>query len=110
MCIQVYKLNETRKLKREINELGQEKLILERINEIIETKDEKNNEIFANMSHDLRTPVVTIKAYTDMLLEGKFGELSSVQKEKLTSIKKNTDALVTVILDLLVSIKKHNLE
>ena len=106
MYTQVYKLNETRELKREINELGQEKLILERINEIMETKDGRNNVIFANMSHELRTPVVTIKAYTDMLLEGKFGELSSVQKEKLTSIKKNTDELVTVILDLLVLIKK----
>ncbi len=59
------------------------------------------------MSHELRTPMVTIKGYSDMLLEGKFGNLTKVQHEKLEKIKTNTDLLIGVIFQMLEKSKKR---
>ena len=89
-----------------INELKQEKIILEKLNEILMKEESISEEIFDSMSHELRTPVVSIKAYTDMLINGNFGHLSEEQKEKLTRIKTNTDLLLDVIFQLLE--KKNN--
>lgn len=87
--------------KHEGRELEQERILLEEINEELTKREDIAAEIFDSISHELRTPVVTIKAYTDMMLEGRFGELCSIQKEKLSSIKRNTDLLLEVIFKLL---------
>ena len=61
----------------------------------------KELEVFDSLSHELRTPVVTIKAYIDMLLQDQFGELRPEQKEKLERVKENTDLLIKVISEML---------
>ncbi|MCH8915915.1 MAG: hypothetical protein IIA82_08755 [Thaumarchaeota archaeon] len=85
----------------EFKELEQEKMFLEGINKYLEENDSISKEIFDSMSHELRTPTVTIKSYTDMLLEGKFGNLTKVQHEKLERIKVNTELLIEIIFKML---------
>jgi len=82
-------------------ELEQEKIIFKELYHYLSEHEEFSEKIFDAMSHELRTPMVTIKAYAEMLLNGKFGELTPEQKEKIERIKKNTDLLVDVILSLL---------
>ncbi|KFM18820.1 two-component system OmpR family phosphate regulon sensor histidine kinase PhoR protein [Marine Group I thaumarchaeote SCGC AAA799-P11] len=72
-----------------IREIKQEKILLLRILKIIRKQDVLSQEILDSLSHELRTPIVTIKAYTDMLIDGKFGDLKPTQKEKLRNIKIN---------------------
>ena len=91
-----------------IKELEQEKLLLEEINQYLSKNENISNEVFDSMSHELRTPTVTIKSYTDMLLEGKFGNLTEVQHEKLEKIKTNTDLLIGVIFQMLEKSKKRS--
>jgi len=82
-------------------ELEQEKIILKELYDYLSVHEKSGNKIFDVMSHELRTPTVSIKAYTEMLLEGKFGDLTPEQKEKLERIKKNTNMLILAILKLL---------
>ena len=85
----------------EMKELRQEKIIFKELYEYLTEHEKHAKKIFDSMSHELRTPTVIIKAYTEMLLEGKFGDLTIPQKEKLERIKKNCDFLVDAILKLL---------
>jgi len=85
----------------EFKEQEQEKMFLEGINKYLEENDSISKEIFDSMSHELRTPTVMIKSYTDMLLDGKFGNLTQVQHEKLERIKTNTELLIDVIFKML---------
>jgi len=84
-----------------IKELRQEKIILKGLIHYLSEHEKHANKIFDIMSDKLRNPTVTIKAYTEMLLEGKFGDLTIQQREKIERIKKNTDMLVDEILKLL---------
>ncbi len=91
-----------------LKELEQEKFLLEEINQYLSENESISNDVFDSMSHELRTPTVTIKSYIDMLLEGKFGNLTKVQHEKLEKIKANTDLLIGVIFQMLEKSKKRN--
>ncbi len=86
---------------REFREIEQEKMFLEGIVKYLEENENISKEIFDSMSHELRTPTVTIKSYTDMLLDGKFGDLTKIQHEKLERIKINTELLIEIIFKML---------
>ena len=92
--------------KHAINEMAQEKMFLQELNKLLEKQQVKNQEIYHTLSHELRTPIVTIKAYADMLLSGKFGEPTPVQKEKLLLVQANTDALMDVVMQMLKKLKE----
>jgi len=49
----------------------------------------KLREIRNLISHELKTPTVPILGYCEMLLNPKFGQLSSDQKEAVNEILKN---------------------
>lgn len=51
--------------------------------------------IWSMWSHTGLTPLGTIKGYTDLLLEGFFGELTDEQYEALTVIKRSCDKAIT---------------
>lgn len=82
-------------------ELEQGKIFLDGILKYLGENDNITKEIFDSMSHDLRTPTVTIKSYTDMLLDGKFGDLTKIQHERLERIKTNTELLIEIIFEML---------
>jgi hypothetical protein len=58
-------------------------------------------ELLTKLNHELRTPLVPIRAYTDMLLSEKFGGLSDVQINKLRAVSSNIKKLEQVINNLL---------
>jgi len=80
-----------------LKELEQEKLVLEEVNKYLTENERVSDEILDSMSHELRTPMVTIKSYSDMLIEGKFGNLTQEQQEKLEKIKANTNLLMDAV-------------
>lgn len=84
-----------------LRELEQEKNVIKELNKILINKETISDDIFDSISHELRTPVVTIKSYTEMLLNDSFGQLNQEQKEKLNRIKTNTNLLIEFIFKLL---------
>jgi PAS domain S-box-containing protein len=59
------------------------------------------NEFISIVAHELRTPMTSIKGYTDLMLQGAMGELSDGQQHFLTIIKSNVDRLATLVNDML---------
>jgi len=62
----------------------------------------------AMVSHEIRTPITSIKGFTSFLLGGVGGKLSPQQQEFMHSIKSNTDRLLTLINDLLDTSKMES--
>ena len=100
------KNNKTRKKFKVTNlhktrEMEQEKILLSVMEDFLEKREKKTDKLLVKLSHEFRTPLVPILAYSQMLLEGHFGDLSDLQKERLSVIKSSADSLL-----LLISSKK----
>ncbi|MBI2345382.1 MAG: GAF domain-containing sensor histidine kinase [Deltaproteobacteria bacterium] len=59
------------------------------------------SEFLATMSHELRTPLTAIIGFSELLLEGVMGELSSEQQEGLREVLNNGANLLSLINNLL---------
>lgn len=63
--------------------------------------DRAKTEFVSLASHQLRTPVATVKWYMDMLLSDSFGELSSKQEEYINRVHKVNEEMIDLIDTLL---------
>ena len=52
------------------------------------------------IAHELKTPLVPIKSYLDMIISGKIGQLTPQQIEKLEIIRSSANSLNKLIDDL----------
>jgi PAS domain S-box-containing protein len=74
---------------------------LEKLNRELRSVDEMKSHLLANVSHELQTPLVLIKGYTEMILKRKIGPLTAEQEKGLSVALKNIDRLVEMIDNLL---------
>ncbi len=93
----------SKSLTQSLKEIEQEKLILNTINNQLMTDDSKYKDILDTLTTEFKTPLIPIRIYSKSLLEGEFGNLNKIQKEKLKKITKNTDSLLDMISELLVA-------
>jgi signal transduction histidine kinase len=68
-----------------------------KIAELIDMTDDISKDTLEKLHHILRTPMTPILAYTEMLLENKFGSLNEEQTKKIQIIHKNTTYLLDII-------------
>ena len=59
------------------------------------------DEFLAMITHELKTPLVPIQGYADILLSEHLGKLTSKQKERISIIKSSSETLLSIISDLL---------
>jgi signal transduction histidine kinase len=67
----------------------------------LKTALETRHRFYASMSHELRTPVNAIVGYTDLLLDGIYGELSPAQTKILRRSLRAASHLQELVNDLL---------
>ncbi|NJK78307.1 MAG: PAS domain S-box protein [Nanoarchaeota archaeon] len=75
--------------------------LIEKQFEDLKQIDKSKDEFLAMITHELRTPLVPIKAYVEILLTQSFGPLNQKQKEKLKIIESSSEAMLKLIKDLL---------
>ncbi len=74
---------------------------LRRAIEELKALDKMKSDFVSNVSHELRSPMTSIKGYTDLILMGIAGKINQKQREFLITVKKNADRLTRLIDDLL---------
>lgn len=63
--------------------------------------DEAKDEFISMASHQLRTPLTSIKGYVSMLIEGDMGAITKEQKQVLTEAFMSSERMVRLISDFL---------
>lgn len=74
---------------------------LRRANEKLKAMDETKDEFISMASHQLRTPLTSVKGYVSMVLEGDAGKLNPMQKKLLEQTFFSAQRMVYLIADLL---------
>ena len=63
--------------------------------------DRLKSNFLATVSHELRTPLTSIIGYSEMLIEGIGGDLTTEQREFVTTIREKGEQLLALIMGLL---------
>jgi signal transduction histidine kinase len=74
---------------------------LGRLNQQLAQSSKAKSEFLANMSHELRTPMNAILGFTEMVLDGLYGEVPTEFKEPIADIQVNGRHLLRLINDVL---------
>ena len=93
---EIRELNES--LKNSINTATKE---LRASNNQLQKLDEAKNDFISMASHQLRTPLTSIKGYLDMVIEGDLGKISPTQKAVLSEAFTSSERMVNIINDFL---------
>ena len=67
----------------------------------LEVASQHKSEFLANMSHELRTPLNAIIGFSEVLVQGMFGEINEKQTEYLHDILESGRHLLSLINDIL---------
>ncbi|AKB85506.1 cell wall metabolism sensor histidine kinase WalK [Methanococcoides methylutens] len=59
------------------------------------------SEFLANVSHELRTPLNSVIGFSEILLDGRCGDLNDIQRRYLQNVSKNGNHLSEIINDIL---------
>jgi PAS domain S-box-containing protein len=74
---------------------------LDRMNQELRRLDKMKSDLIGNVSHELQTPLVSIRGYTEMILKERLGPVSEEQRKGLSLSLKNIDRLISMIDNLL---------
>ncbi len=74
---------------------------LRKTNEKLKEMDETKDEFISMASHQLRTPLTSVKGYLSMVLEGDAGEIKPMQEKLLSQAFTSSQRMVYLIADLL---------
>lgn len=93
---EIQQFNET--LQERVQQATQE---LRKTNDKLKKLDETKDEFISMASHQLRTPLTSVKGYLSMVLEGDAGELNDLQRQLLGQSYASSQRMVYLISDLL---------
>ncbi len=88
-------------LKRVHDQLEETNHDLARANAELQTLDEMKNNLLANVSHELRSPLVSVRGYADLIKSGLSGPVNADQTRQLQVIVNNVDRLTAIVDELL---------
>jgi PAS domain S-box-containing protein len=86
---------------RDISERKRTEKELVKAKDLAERANAAKTNFLANMSHELRTPLNHIIGFTELIVDGNFGDLNDTQEEYLTDVLESSKHLLSLINDIL---------
>ena len=74
---------------------------LDKKNEELKRFDQLKSQFVANVSHEFKNPLATIKESLGIILDGLIGEINPEQKKTLKAGKNNVERLIRLVTDML---------
>jgi signal transduction histidine kinase len=74
---------------------------LQTLNERLAEASRAKSEFLASMSHELRTPLNAILGFTELILDGLYGEVPAALHEPVADVRTNANHLLRLINDVL---------
>ncbi|MGZ3446364.1 MAG: ATP-binding response regulator [Myxococcaceae bacterium] len=68
----------------------------------LKSMEKNREELLSNVSHDLKTPLTTVKAYLAMLGQGRLGDLDERKLHAVQVAERNADRLLRMLNDVLL--------
>jgi two-component system NtrC family sensor kinase len=86
-----------------LGEAGQPRGVVTVLRDITSQKEVERlkSNFLSVVSHELKTPLHSIKGFVDIILMGKTGEVNDLQRDFLTTVREQTEQLQNLINDLL---------
>lgn len=84
------RLRKNARIKDLVDRLAHEVKRLARANADLHELDRLKDEFLGNVTHELKTPLVTIRGYADMMKTGRLGDLDERQQRAVDVVRKNT--------------------
>ncbi len=72
-----------------------------RLYEEVKRANDAKSEFVSIVSHELKTPMTSMKGYTDLLVKGAAGSLTDLQMQFLNTVRSNVERMSTLVGDLL---------
>ncbi|HKQ60077.1 MAG TPA: ATP-binding protein, partial [Candidatus Polarisedimenticolaceae bacterium] len=82
-------------------DLEQRNAELDRLNQELRRLDEMKSNLLDNVSHELQTPLVSIRGYAEMIHKGRLGPVTDEQRKGLQLALDNVDRMIAMIDNLL---------
>ncbi|MBU4189616.1 MAG: HAMP domain-containing protein, partial [Candidatus Thermoplasmatota archaeon] len=106
--VEVYSRSLEEKVKERTSELQESEMELsEKVKELekaqkeLKTLDKMKSDFLEMAAHELRTPIVAIKIYMDLIVDEKLGRINKKQKEKIGIVSKNIGRLTKIINEMI---------
>lgn len=81
-------------------ELAERSSELERLNQELRALDRMKSDLLASVSHELQTPLVAVRGYTEMVVKGRLGPVTEEQRKGLELSLRNVDRMIAMIDEL----------
>ena len=90
--------DELKQYSQELTRINKE---LSEANEELKSLDKMKDELISNVSHELKTPLVSIIGYSELIYEGTLGNVREQQKNALETVLRNSKRLRRLVDSLL---------
>ncbi len=88
-------------LKKYAEDLAMANEELSKANEELKSLDRMKDDFLSNVSHEFKTPLTSIKGYSQLILDGTLGDINDQQKKAMDTVIRNSDRLRRLVDSLL---------